>query len=704
MTCARAMSTSTSLSADEGSPDAPVLRLLQSMFHDAAQVRASDIHIEPGESNLRIRMRVDGVLQEQVLEGRRVASALVTRLKLMCGLDIAEKRLPQDGRFSVRIREAAFDIRLATMPTTYGESVVMRLLDQSANLSDPGPARHAGGHDGAVPRDDRRQCGHGAGHRPHRQRQDHDAVFGAQSPERPGGEDHHRRGPGRVPLLERINQVQVNAKIGLDFARVLRTALRQDPDILLVGEMRDRETVEIGLRAAMTGHMVFSTLHTINAVATVNRLVDMGAAGYMVAAALHGVVAQRLARRNCENCAHPVELSPNEAAWLATRARPSMSATSIHGGAGLHLLQPHRCARPDRRLRDAGDRPHAGRCDPRSALHEFSTAARQDRLRAARPAGHRPGLTRRDISLAEAMAVPAGSRNTEALPAAEVDDAGAVASCSKARLSMPDASATRAVPVVANWSPGRLDAESIDAVATRSDEPRHHAARDRARRGGGGPLPRRWRRMGGGRPTNADLMLFSRQMYTIVKSGVPLLKGLRGLAQSTHNLVLRDALHDIVQSLESGRDLASSLARHPQIFPPLFLSIMRRRRIHRHARAGLRAALRVPRPGAGRRRSRESAMRYPLIVVGAVGARARGAHRVRDPELRAAVQGAGRRHPLADPHRHGRLGVRAAALGSLLVRRDDRGGARRRRYICAPRPAATAGIASCCGCPRCSAT
>ena len=122
------------LQADDGSPDAAVIRLLQSMFQDAVQVRASDIHIEPGETNLRVRQRVDGLLQEQVIDGRRVATALVTRLKLMCGLDIAEKRLPQDGRFAVKLKDKSIDVRLATMPTQYGESVVMRLLDQQANL------------------------------------------------------------------------------------------------------------------------------------------------------------------------------------------------------------------------------------------------------------------------------------------------------------------------------------------------------------------------------------------------------------------------------------------------------------------------------------------------------------------------------------------------------------------------------------------
>jgi MSHA biogenesis protein MshE len=314
-----------SLIADEGSADAPVIRLIQTMFQDAVQVRASDLHIEPGESALRIRQRVDGALQEQKIEGRRVASALVTRLKLMSGLDIAEKRMPQDGRFSLKVKDKSIDVRLSTMPTQHGESVVLRLLDQSASLMTLD-------------------------------------QLGMSAPMLERFRDLISRSAGMVLVtgptgsgktttlysalnflnqadtkiitvedpveyrLDRINQVQVNQKIGLDFARVLRTTLRQDPDIILVGEMRDQETVDIGLRAAITGHLVFSTLHTMNAVATVHRLLDMGAAGYMIAAAVHGIVAQRLVRRVCDNCAQPIEPNPQQRAWLHSHVDTSRMA------------------------------------------------------------------------------------------------------------------------------------------------------------------------------------------------------------------------------------------------------------------------------------------------------------------------------------------------------------------------------------------
>jgi MSHA biogenesis protein MshE len=303
------------MAADDGSPDAPVIRLIQSMFHDAVQVRASDLHIEPGEKALRVRQRVDGNLQEQSIDGSRVASALVTRLKLMSGLDIAEKRLPQDGRFSVKVGNKSIDVRLSTMPTQFGESVVLRLLDQSANLmtldelgmSPPMLMRF------------RQLIGRSAG------------MVLVTGPTGSGKTttlysalNHLNASDTKIitvedPVeyrLDRINQVQINQKIGLDFARVLRTTLRQDPDVILVGEMRDQETVEIGLRAAITGHLVFSTLHTMNAIATVNRLLDMGAAGYMIAAALHGIVAQRLVRRVCDNCAQPTAPDVHQQAWL----------------------------------------------------------------------------------------------------------------------------------------------------------------------------------------------------------------------------------------------------------------------------------------------------------------------------------------------------------------------------------------------------
>ena len=321
------------LAVDEGSPDAPVIRLIQTIFQDAVQMKASDVHIEPAESVLRVRQRVDGNLQEQVIDGRRVASALVTRLKLMSGLDIAEKRLPQDGRFSVKIAGRSIDVRVATMPSQYGETMVLRLLDQSTNLlklDDLGmPDALLTRFRGLI----ERNAGMvlvtgptGSGKTT--------TLYSAVS--------HLNRTDTKIitvedPVeyrLDRVNQVQVNPKIGLDFARVLRTTLRQDPDVILIGEMRDSETVEIALRAAITGHLVLSTLHTMGAIPTIHRLLDMGAAGYMIAASVQAIVAQRLLRRVCEYCARPSTPTEYELAWLKARSGPHAHTPNLKVGAG----------------------------------------------------------------------------------------------------------------------------------------------------------------------------------------------------------------------------------------------------------------------------------------------------------------------------------------------------------------------------------
>ena len=323
------------LSAEDGSPDAPVIKLIQSMFHDAVRVAASDIHIEPEENLLRIRLRVDGMLQEQIIDGHRVGQALVTRLKLMCGLDIAEKRKPQDGRFSIKVADKSLDIRVSTMPIYGGEAIVLRLLDQTAGQM---TFDELGMPEELIERFTE-IIGRAAG------------MVLVSGPTGSGKTTtlyaalNHVNSPATKIItaedpveyrLARINQVQVNPRIGLDFAAVLRTALRQDPDVVLVGEMRDRETVEMGMRAAMTGHLVFSTLHTINAIATVHRLLDMGAAGFLIASALNAIIAQRLIRRICSNCSTPAELTPQQSAWLKVHSDVAgITENSVfHTGAG----------------------------------------------------------------------------------------------------------------------------------------------------------------------------------------------------------------------------------------------------------------------------------------------------------------------------------------------------------------------------------
>jgi MSHA biogenesis protein MshE len=321
--------------SDAALKDAPVVKLLQTLFEDAVQVRASDIHIEPQEKNLHVRFRIDGVLHLQTEADSKIASALVLRLKLMSGLDISERRLPQDGRFHVDIRGNAVDVRISTMPTQYGESVVMRLLSQSTGLlrldrlGMPAPmlarVRHALARSGGMilvtgPT--------GSGKTT--------TLYAALA---------EINGPDRKIItvedpveyrLPGVNQVQVHEKIDLGFERVLRSALRQDPDVILVGEMRDQTTAEIGLRAALTGHLVLSTLHTNDAASTPIRLVDMGVPAYMVAMSLHLVVAQRLVRMVCEECSAPHEPSVPESAWLvhAGRAGAEDGQASYRRGLG----------------------------------------------------------------------------------------------------------------------------------------------------------------------------------------------------------------------------------------------------------------------------------------------------------------------------------------------------------------------------------
>jgi MSHA biogenesis protein MshE len=318
---------------NEQTVNAPVVKLLQSIFEDAVQVRASDIHIEPDDGVLRIRQRVDGVLQEHVMKERRIAPALVLRLKLMAGLNISEKRMPQDGRFNIKVKNRSVDVRLSTMPVQHGESVVMRLLDQSSGILN----LDAIGMPAELLKRFRRLV-----------RNPHGMVL-VTGPTGSGktttlyGALAELNDPETKIItvedpveyrLPRVNQVQVNEKVGLTFAGVLRAALRQDPDIVMVGEMRDRETAEIGLRAAVTGHLVLSTLHTNDAVSTAIRLIDMGAESFLLAASLRGIVAQRLLRRVCDSCRAPYQPDPQEQAWLKGIVGPMHGDISLFRGRG----------------------------------------------------------------------------------------------------------------------------------------------------------------------------------------------------------------------------------------------------------------------------------------------------------------------------------------------------------------------------------
>ena len=322
------------LTATQSADEAPVVRLLQTIFEDALQVRASDIHVEPQERNLQIRFRVDGVLSIATEADRKIGPALIQRLKLMADLDIAEKRLPQDGRFMLRLKQRAIDVRMSTVPTQFGESAVLRLLIASGS---------AGLADLAMTADDFTRFTRLI-HRPHglilvtgptgsgKTTTLYAALADLNTPERKilTVED-----PVEYRLAG-ISQIQVNDKIDLTFARALRAFLRQDPDVILLGEMRDAETAQIALRAAITGHLVLSTLHTNDTPSAAARLMDMGAPPYLLATSLAGIVAQRLVRKLCPVCAAPAELDANELAWLRKELAAGLQANQLHQAKGCN--------------------------------------------------------------------------------------------------------------------------------------------------------------------------------------------------------------------------------------------------------------------------------------------------------------------------------------------------------------------------------
>ncbi|MFT5707112.1 MAG: MSHA biogenesis protein MshE, partial [Oceanospirillaceae bacterium] len=295
--------------------DIPVVRLLKSIFEDAVTVGASDIHIEPDEHVLRIRQRVDGLLQEHVMKDARIAPALILRLKLMAELNISEKRLPQDGRFNITVKSHNIDVRMSTMPIQHGESVVMRLLDQTNGLIELDSI----GMSDLIRNRLKRLI-----KEPHGLLLVTGPTGSGKTTTLYGALNELNIAEKKILTVEdpveyrlpRINQIQVHPKIGLNFATVLRSCLRQDPDILLVGEIRDHETAEIALRASMTGHFVLSSLHTNDAISSAMRLIDIGIEGYIVATALRAVLAQRLIRKVCEHCKTDYRPSFQEQAWL----------------------------------------------------------------------------------------------------------------------------------------------------------------------------------------------------------------------------------------------------------------------------------------------------------------------------------------------------------------------------------------------------
>lgn len=282
--------------------EAPVIRLVNLILSKAIESRASDVHIEPFEKDLKVRYRIDGILYDVESPPKKLKAAIISRVKIMAKLNIAERRLPQDGRIKLKILGKDIDLRVSTLPTMYGESVVMRILDKSnSNLYD---LRRLG-----FPADSLREL-EALIRRPH-------GILLVTGPTGSGKTTTLYSALGTINLPDKkiitiedpieyqvdgVNQIQVNPQIGLTFAAGLRHIVRQDPDVIMVGEIRDLETAEIAIRAALTGHLVFSTLHTNDAPSAITRLVDMGAEDYLIASSLLGVLAQRLVRVICPHC------------------------------------------------------------------------------------------------------------------------------------------------------------------------------------------------------------------------------------------------------------------------------------------------------------------------------------------------------------------------------------------------------------------
>ena len=311
---------------------APAIRIVNSIIERAITENASDIHVEPRENGLAVRMRIDGVLHPILEIPQNLQNAVISRIKIMCGMDIAERRIPQDGRANVTSKGSEVDLRVSTLPTEYGEKVVIRFLEKSESLL----STNGIGLDGKHLEDykDLLQNSYG--------------VILIAGPTGSGKSttmytmisELNKEDVNVVTLedpieydIDGVNQVQVNDKVGLTFASGLRSILRQDPDIISVGEIRDGETAEIAMRAAITGHLVLSTIHTNNAIATLDRLEDIGVEPYLIASALKGVISQRLIRKICPHCRQEYEASDEELNLLGID-NPEHKKITLYKGAG----------------------------------------------------------------------------------------------------------------------------------------------------------------------------------------------------------------------------------------------------------------------------------------------------------------------------------------------------------------------------------
>ncbi len=522
-------------SADE----APIIRFVNSVLTQASQRRASDIHLEPFEKDLVVRFRIDGVLHDLLHPPRKAHAGIVSRIKVMANLDIAEKRLPQDGRFRVRIAGRDIDVRVSTLPTVFGERVVLRLLETTSGVL----TLEQVGLDGQLlPRVKTLTD------RPH-------GIFLVTGPTGSGKTTTLYAALSRLntqdkniitvedPVeyqLDGVGQIQVNPKIDLTFANGLRSILRQDPDIIMVGEIRDAETAEIAVQAALTGHLVFSTLHTNNAAGALTRLVEMGVAPFLAASAIIGILAQRLVRRLCPECR---EAYTAEATFLE-----ELGLTG-HIEAGATLYRPAGCEA----CQQLGYRGRTGL---------FELLVPDETLRAL-------VLDNKDAASIEATAVRRGMRTLLGSGLAWPARPRWRKSCGSpaTRVEMP------LFEYVAYTAQGRKQTGTIEASGRRAafDQLRHDGifpSEVRSAREGRQllqPLKRYWQQ----RISQEETAAVTRQLATLLKAGLPLAEALMATAEQQDHAHLGRILREVRAAVIEGDALAVAMREHPRIFSRL---------------------------------------------------------------------------------------------------------------------------------------
>jgi len=317
-------------SEEEAATKAPVIRFVDLLLGQAVKRKASDIHLEPQEKSMIVRMRIDGILRETVPPPRKMQAAVITRVKLLSAMNIAERRLPQDGRFKIRAPGRDIDVRVSALPTIYGEKVVMRILDKKAVSHDLDLLGFGSEFLREFKRVVRQPYGIIVVTGPTGSGKTTTLYSALNYLKDPRKNINTVEDPVEYRLAG-INQVQIRPDIDLGFASCLRTILRQDPDIILIGEIRDKDTVEIAIQASLTGHLVLSTFHTNDAAGAISRLVFMGIEPFLLVSSLSLVVAQRLVRRICDNCKEPVTLSEEQLQQLYIDAEQAEQCTFYHG-------------------------------------------------------------------------------------------------------------------------------------------------------------------------------------------------------------------------------------------------------------------------------------------------------------------------------------------------------------------------------------